>query len=60
MFSAQQVMELMTLGQSNRAAGSHNMNEHSSRSHSILTLFCKGKCLIDGGPTTTSGKFNRL
>jgi len=37
-----QVVELMTRGAENRAVGSHDMNEHSSRSHSILTLTCEG------------------
>jgi kinesin family protein C2/C3 len=53
--SAAQVLNLMSQGQSNRAVGSHDMNEHSSRSHSILTLVCQGKCLRDGN--STYGKF---
>jgi kinesin family protein C2/C3 len=48
-----QVEELMRQGQKNRAVGSHDMNEHSSRSHSIITIVCRGKNLIDG--TTTYG-----
>ena len=31
----------MVQGQKNRAVGSHDMNEHSSRSHSILTIAVK-------------------
>ena len=31
----------MAQGQNNRAVGSHDMNEHSSRSHSILTIACR-------------------
>ena len=48
----------MALAQTNRAVGSHDMNEHSSRSHSILTLVCRGKNRIDG--TTTFGKYGNL
>lgn len=36
-----QVYQLMAQGQTNRAVGSHDMNEHSSRSHSILTIAVK-------------------
>jgi kinesin family member C2/C3 len=46
-----QVEELMRQGQKNRAVGSHDMNEHSSRSHSIITLICRGRNLIDGATT---------
>ena len=42
----------------NRAVGSHDMNEHSSRSHSILTLVCRGKSKHDS--TTTFGKLNLI
>jgi hypothetical protein len=44
----------MGRGQANRAVGSHDMNEHSSRSHSILTIVCRGRNSLDG--TTTFGK----
>jgi len=49
-----QIMELIKVGQTNRAVGSHDMNEHSSRSHSIITLSCRGKNRMDG--QTTYGK----
>jgi kinesin family protein C2/C3 len=52
--SMAQVEELMRQGQKNRAVGSHDMNEHSSRSHSIITVTCRGKNLLDG--STTYGK----
>ena len=48
----------MVKANSNRAVGSHDMNEHSSRSHSILTLVCRGKCKRDG--TSTYGKLNLI
>lgn len=44
----------MKQGQKNRAVGSHDMNEHSSRSHSIITVTCRGKNLLDN--TTSYGK----
>jgi hypothetical protein len=56
--SVEQVMSLMNQGQANRAVGSHDMNEHSSRSHSILTLICRGQNNID--KTTTFGELDVL
>lgn len=47
----EQVKELMKQGQANRAVGSHDMNEHSSRSHSIITIVCRGKNKIDNSAT---------
>lgn len=52
--SIEQVRDLMKQGQANRAVGSHDMNEHSSRSHSILTVTCRGTNKLDG--STTFGK----
>ena len=43
-----QVLALMARGTENRAVGSHDMNEHSSRSHSILTLTCIGTPKAEG------------
>ena len=43
----------MERARANRAVGSHDMNEHSSRSHSILTIVCRGRNKMDG--TTTFG-----
>jgi len=40
--SVEEVVALMGRGADNRAVGSHDMNEHSSRSHSILTLSVVG------------------
>lgn len=56
--SAERVAAFMAVGQSNRAVGSHDMNEHSSRSHSILTLTCRGRNLRDG--STTFGKLHLI
>ena len=36
--SHEEVMEIMKVGEENRATGSTNMNEHSSRSHSIFIM----------------------
>jgi len=46
--STEQVLELMARGGENRAVGSHDMNEHSSRSHSILTITCVGTPRAEG------------
>lgn len=53
--TADQVYQLMAQGQSNRAVGAHSMNADSSRSHSILTLTCRGRNKIDN--TVTFGMF---
>ena len=47
----EEVMDLMNRGQRNRAVGAHDMNEHSSRSHSILTLTVRGENNKDGAAT---------
>ena len=49
---------LMKEGQMNRAVGSHDMNEHSSRSHSILTLSVRGKNTLAG--TSSFGKLHLI
>ena len=56
--TAARVGELMAVGQANRAVGSHDMNEHSSRSHSILTLTCRGRNLRD--ESTSFGKLHLI
>jgi kinesin family protein C2/C3 len=53
-----QVADLMAQGQANRAVGAHDMNEHSSRSHSILTIVCRGKNKLDG--STSFGKLHLI
>ena len=53
-----QVTKLMKTGNSNRAVGGHDMNEHSSRSHSIITIICKGKNRRDN--STTFGKLHLI
>ena len=54
----EQVTELMVRGQSNRAVGAHDMNEQSSRSHSIITLTVRGKNSLDN--TSTLGKLHLI
>lgn len=44
----QDVLELMRIGQRNRAVGATALNERSSRSHSILTVHVQGKELVSG------------
>ncbi|KAI8557422.1 hypothetical protein RHMOL_Rhmol04G0009700 [Rhododendron molle] len=42
------VLDLMKIGQRNRAVGATALNERSSRSHSILTVHVRGKELVSG------------
>ncbi|KAA8523524.1 hypothetical protein F0562_009947 [Nyssa sinensis] len=42
------VLDLMKIGQRNRAVGATALNERSSRSHSILTVHIRGKELVSG------------
>ncbi|KAM1806130.1 hypothetical protein ACFX11_029308 [Malus domestica] len=44
----QDVLELMKIGQKNRAVGATALNERSSRSHSVLTIHVLGKELATG------------
>lgn len=46
--STSDVMELMNLGQKNRAVCSTAMNDRSSRSHSCLTIHVQGRDLTSG------------
>ena len=55
---AETVFHVLERGRSNRAVGSHDLNEHSSRSHLILTIMCRRKDTIDG--TATFGKLNLI
>ncbi|KAK6934651.1 Calponin homology domain, partial [Dillenia turbinata] len=44
----QHVLELMKIGQKNRAVGATALNERSSRSHSVLTVHVHGKESVSG------------
>lgn len=44
----QDVLDLMKIGQKNRAVGATALNERSSRSHSVLTVHVRGKELLSG------------
>ncbi|XP_052187688.1 kinesin-like protein KIN-14I isoform X2 [Diospyros lotus] len=46
--STSDVIDLMNLGQRNRAVGATALNERSSRSHSCLTVHVQGKDLTSG------------
>uniref|UniRef100_A0A0D9V5J1 Kinesin motor domain-containing protein n=1 Tax=Leersia perrieri TaxID=77586 RepID=A0A0D9V5J1_9ORYZ len=46
--STSDVLDLMAIGQSNRAVGSTALNERSSRSHSILTVHVRGLDVKNG------------
>ncbi|KAG5120560.1 hypothetical protein JHK84_038900 [Glycine max] len=42
----QDVLDLMKIGQKNRAVGATALNERSSRSHSVLTVHVRGRDLV--------------
>ncbi|XP_058742809.1 kinesin-like protein KIN-14F isoform X2 [Vicia villosa] len=42
----QDVLDLMKIGQKNRAVGATALNERSSRSHSVLTIHVRGRDLV--------------
>ncbi|THG01051.1 hypothetical protein TEA_000216 [Camellia sinensis var. sinensis] len=46
--STSDVIDLMNLGQKNRAVGATTLNEHSSRSHSCLMVYVQGRDLTSG------------
>lgn len=46
--SIEKVKQLMDLGDANRASASTNMNEHSSRSHSILSVYITSRNVTTG------------
>ncbi|XVF33846.1 hypothetical protein REPUB_Repub18cG0006900 [Reevesia pubescens] len=46
--STQDVLDLIRIGQKNRAVGPTAFNERSSRSHSVLTVHVHGKELVSG------------
>ncbi len=56
--SPEQVYDLMKNASRNRAVGSHEMNTLSSRSHSIVTMVCKGICRHSS--SSTYGKLNLI
>ena len=45
--NTRQVLQILAKGNRNRAVGSTMMNERSSRSHSLLTVKCVGKNLVN-------------
>jgi len=46
--SAQEVQAFIATGSNNRTVGRHNMNEHSSRSHLVLTFYARSIAKQDG------------
>jgi hypothetical protein len=50
--SMEDVDTAMRTAQANRSVGKTNMNEHSSRSHLVLTLTAAGKDLVTGAAST--------
>ena len=55
---AEEVMSLIKFGQRARAVGCTNLNEHSSRSHSILTLDVESKISGTSSNTVCMGKMH--
>ncbi|XP_021714041.1 kinesin-like protein KIN-14R [Chenopodium quinoa] len=49
--NTKQVWEVLRAGSNARAVGSNNVNEHSSRSHCMLSIMVKAKNLINGEST---------
>ena len=53
-FSAKEVLDLYKFGQKNKVLASHNLNEVSSRSHSIFALTLESMDLKDPNIVTVS------
>ena len=45
--SVQDIERIMKLGQQNRSTGSHNFNEHSRRSHLVVTVYIDHRMIDD-------------
>ena len=56
--NADLVQETILQGSKNRTVGKHNMNEHSSRSHLVLTFYCVATSKKDG--TTARAKLHLI
>lgn len=52
--SMDEVLTVMSRASKNRSTGSHNMNEHSSRSHLVVTISADTKNLVNGVRTNGS------
>lgn len=53
--SAVDVMRVIQLGQTNRAVGKSNLNEYSSRSHTIFRMIIETTARMDSSPAGLSG-----
>ncbi|XP_077233526.1 di-glucose binding protein with Kinesin motor domain-containing protein isoform X2 [Tasmannia lanceolata] len=51
--SIKEVWEVLKAGSNARAVGSNNVNEHSSRSHCMLSIMVRGKNLMSGECTNS-------
>eukprot|EP00937_MAST-01D_sp_MAST-1D-sp2_P000913 g913.t1 len=58
--AAEEVLALLRLGTRNRAVGSTNLNEHSSRSHSILTIQIESREGEHGHSVVRMGKLHLI
>ncbi|XP_076803664.1 kinesin-like protein KIF12 isoform X2 [Clavelina lepadiformis] len=52
----EELMEVLEDGMKNRAVAEHNINDHSSRSHSVLTVYLDSEMLSEGMTLTKHGK----
>lgn len=58
MTSVAEVEALFSTGSNNRTVGRHNMNEHSSRSHLVLTFYTK--CVAKQDGATSRAKLHMI
>jgi len=58
--SLEEVWKLMNSGKGNRAVGAHDMNEHSSRSHSIVSLRVRGESVQGDKTLATVSKLHLI
>lgn len=58
--SLEELWKLMESGKGNRAVGAHDMNEHSSRSHSIVSVRVRGESLQGDRSLATVSKLHLI
>jgi kinesin family protein 6/9 len=56
--SEEETLNLFFEGELNRSVGNHALNQVSSRSHTIFTVFVESKNRIDGSDNVTFSKLN--
>ncbi|KAJ3604290.1 hypothetical protein NHX12_029031 [Muraenolepis orangiensis] len=58
--SAGELLSVLEAGNALRHTGATRMNDHSSRSHAILTLQLTQRCHADRGPVPAAARFSKL